>query len=171
MSKIVIATAAVVSIAVPLAMARAEAPSPAHFAPPPGVAPPWANTTTTNETTTTTETPPAAAPSVTPATVAVTPPAEAAGPGAATLAPVIETPMQGTTTPIHVVSLRAGPNRNAPIIGTLHPGDQLELLATANYGWTEVRSPAGTGWAYGSYLASGTAAATQLPAPGAITRP
>lgn len=170
MSKILIIIAAAISIAVPVAMGRAEAPPPAHFAPPPGVAPPWANTATTTETTTTTETPPAAA-SAAPATVAVTPPAETAGPGATTLAPVTETPMQGTTTPIHVVSLRAGPNGNAPIIGILHPGDQLELLATANYGWTEVRSPAGTGWAYGSYLASGTAAATRLPTPGPITRP
>ena len=61
----------------------------------------------------------------------------------------------GTTTPTHVVSLRAGPNGDTPVIGTLRPGDQLEILAVANYGWTEVRSPAGTGWAYGSYLASG----------------
>jgi Bacterial SH3 domain len=169
MSKIVIVTAVLVLIAVPLAMGRAQAPPPAHFVPPPGVAPPWANATTTNETTTTTETPPPAAPSAAPAAVAVAQPAETAKPGTTTAAPVTETLMQGTTTPIHVVSLRAGPNGTAPIIGTLHPGDQLEILATANYGWTEVRSPAGTGWAYGSYLASGGAAAAQPPAP--IMRP
>jgi uncharacterized protein YraI len=71
-------------------------------------------------------------------------------------------PALGTTTPVHVVSLRAAPNSNAPVIGTLHPGEQLQILATGNYGWTEVQSPAGTGWAYGSYLASGAGTTTGI---------
>jgi uncharacterized protein YraI len=61
--------------------------------------------------------------------------------------------MQGATTPIHAVSLRAGPNTGAPVIGTLQPGMPLRILATANYGWMQVESPVGSGWAYGSYLA------------------
>jgi hypothetical protein len=63
--------------------------------------------------------------------------------------------LPATTTPVHVVSLRSGPNSSSQIIGTLRPGMQLDILGTAGYGWVQVRSPAGTGWAYGSYLASG----------------
>lgn len=62
----------------------------------------------------------------------------------------------GTTTPVSAVSMRAGPGTDNPVIGTLHPGMPLQLLATANHGWMQVQSPAGTGWVYGSYLASGT---------------
>jgi uncharacterized protein YraI len=107
---------------------------------------------------------------MTPASVPAAPPATDA-PGTTTSIPVAVTPMQGTTTPIHVVSLRAGPNSNTPVIGTLRPGDQLQILATANYGWTEVQSPAGTGWAYGSYLAPGGAPPiAPAPAPEVISR-
>jgi hypothetical protein len=178
MSKIALATAVVALIAAPLAIGRAEAQPAASYKPPPGAAPPWANTATT------TETPPAPSPTATPAPGATAAPAptttQAPGatasvaatpsqtdqPNTTTPAPVGMTPMQGTTTPIRAVSLRAGPNSSAPVIGTLHAGDQLEILATANYGWTQVRSPAGVGWAYGSYLAQGsTAAAVQPPAP------
>lgn len=60
----------------------------------------------------------------------------------------------GTTTPAHVVSLRAGPSGGDAVIGTLRPGMPLDILGTAN-GWVQVRSSVGTGWAYGSYLASG----------------
>lgn len=67
----------------------------------------------------------------------------------------------GTTTPISVVSMRAGPGTENPVIGTLHHGTTLQILATANHGWIQVQSPAGTGWVYGSYLASGTG----VPAP------
>ena len=149
MSKIALASSAVALIAAALAMGRAEAQPPASYLAP-GAAPPWANSTavttgksaTTATTETTTQTTPA--PSLAEAPVAV--PAAQPPPQPAEL---------GTTTPIQAVSLRAGPNRDAPVIGTLHPGDQLEILARAGYGWTQVRSPAGTGWAYGSYLASG----------------
>jgi len=65
------------------------------------------------------------------------------------------------TTPTHAVFLRAGPVAGAPIIGTLRPGMQVEVLATANHGWVQVRSPAGTGWAYGSYLAGGASEAAR----------
>jgi hypothetical protein len=179
MSKIALAAAVVALTVALLAKAHAEAPPPAHFVPPPGAAPPWADATTA-----TTQTPQAqtstATPAATsmPASVATLAPVSAAPPlpdasgtmtpsaVAATPSPVTATPMQGATTPIHVVSLRAGPSGSAPVIGTLHPGDQLEILATANYGWTQVRSPAGTGWAYGSYLAQGGSAAA-VPSPAA----
>jgi len=144
MSKIALASSVAALIVAALAMGRAEAQRPASYLAP-GAAPPWANSTavttgkstTTAATQTTTQTTPAAASADAPA-AAEPPPAEL-----------------GTTTPIRAVSLRAGPSSNTPVIGTLHPGDQLEILARAGYGWTEVRSPAGTGWAYGSYLASG----------------
>jgi hypothetical protein len=64
--------------------------------------------------------------------------------------------VSGTTTPIHAVSMRAGPGTDNPVIGTLQPGMSLQILASANYGWMQVQSPVGTGWVYGSYLASGT---------------
>jgi hypothetical protein len=60
-----------------------------------------------------------------------------------------------TTTPVHPVSLRDGPTGNSSVIGTLRPGMPLEVLGT-NGGWVQVRSSAGTGWAWGSYLAIGT---------------
>jgi uncharacterized protein YraI len=148
MSKIALATSVVALIAAaPFVMGRAEAQPPASYLAP-GAAPPWANlttVTTVNSTTAATET-----------TTRTTPaPSPAAAPAAVPAAQLPEPAELGTTTPIQIVSLRAGPNRDAPVIGTLHPGDQLEILARANYGWTEIRSSAGTGWAYGSYLASG----------------
>lgn len=73
--------------------------------------------------------------------------------------------VSGTTTPIHAVSMRAGPGTDNPVIGTLQPGMPLQILASANYGWMQVQSPVGTGWVYGSYLASGTGA----PAPSHAT--
>jgi|HubBroStandDraft_6_1064221.scaffolds.fasta_scaffold401259_2 uncharacterized protein YraI len=148
MSKIALATSVVALIAAAsFVMGRAEAQPPASYLAP-GAVPPWANSTPwSNSTTATTVN----------ATTATTTPAAtpAAAPAAVPGAQLPEPAELGTTTPIQVVSLRAGPNRDAPVIGTLHPGDQLEILARANYGWTEVRSSAGTGWAYGSYLASG----------------
>lgn len=151
MSKVALGSAIVSLIAVPLAMSPAETPPPTGFVPPPGAAAPWADTTTTPRTLN------VPGPTKTPASTEASAPVSAApsstdAPSATTPIPVVTTPMQGTMTPINVVSLRAGPTGNAPVIGTLHPGDQLEILATANYGWIEVRSPAGTGWAYGSYL-------------------
>jgi uncharacterized protein YraI len=60
----------------------------------------------------------------------------------------------GMTTPIRPVSLRAGPDSIMPVIGTLRPGMPLRVLATGNYGWMQVESTQGTGWAYGpGYLA------------------
>jgi hypothetical protein len=142
---------------------------------PPGAAPPWANQTTTTETTTTPATPsPAPIPAATPAVPAEQSPAavpaaqtpQTTEPGTTTPIPVAVTPMQGTTTPRQAVSMRAGPNTGFPVIGTLRPGDQLQILATANYGWVQVASPQGTGWAYGSYLApAGTVPDAQPPAP------
>jgi len=73
-------------------------------------------------------------------------------------------PATGTTTPAQPVSMRAGPNTSFPVIGTLRPGMSLQILASANYGWIQVQSPVGTGWVYGSYLASGTGGA--IPANG-----
>jgi uncharacterized protein YraI len=153
MSKIALANS-VVALTAALAMGRAEAQPPASYLAP-GAAPPWANSTNTanaNATTVTNN-------STTATTETTTQTAPATASAATTAAVSAEQPPQtaelGTTTPIHVVSLRAGPNSGAPVIGTLHPGDQLEILARANYGWTQVRSSAGTGWAYGSYLASG----------------
>jgi hypothetical protein len=61
-----------------------------------------------------------------------------------------------TTTPVSAVSLRDGPSGGSSIIGTLRPGMPLEVLGAAKGGWVQVRSSAGTGWAYGSYLAIGT---------------
>ena len=153
MSKIALATAVAVMTVAPLATGWAQVPAPARFVPPPGAAAPWAGTTTA------TATPAAPVPASTPGPATQPPQAvtvDTAPPVPTTAAlPPGAMPMQGTTTPISVVSLRAGPNTGAPVIGTLHPGEQLEVLATANHGWTEVRSSTGTGWAYGSYLASG----------------
>ena len=147
MSKIALATAVVVLAVAPLAIGRAEAQSPAAFQPPPGAAPPWGYTTAT------TEKPPAPTPTTTSASTPATPPPGTDASGTTTPIPVAVTPMQGTTTPRQAVSMRAGPNTGFPVIGTLRPGDQLQILATANYGWVQVASPQGTGWAYGSYLA------------------
>ncbi|HEV2188787.1 MAG TPA: SH3 domain-containing protein [Stellaceae bacterium] len=58
----------------------------------------------------------------------------------------------GPVTPVHAVFLRAGPSVGSPVIGTLQPGMPLQVLASANDGWMEVSSPAGTGWTYSSYL-------------------
>ncbi|HUC11828.1 MAG TPA: SH3 domain-containing protein [Stellaceae bacterium] len=55
-------------------------------------------------------------------------------------------------TPNHAVFLRAAPTTDARVLGILRPGVPLRVTATANYGWMRVRSPEGTGWAYGSYL-------------------
>jgi Bacterial SH3 domain len=134
MNKIALAAAVVTLSAAPFAMGCAEAqPAPAHFEPPPGAAPPWGTTTT--------EAPaaPAAVPVSTPAAVQAPSP-----PG---------TPRSGTTTPTHAVFLHAGPNGATPVLGTLRPGEPLRVLASAPGGWTQVESSAGSGWAYGSYLA------------------
>jgi len=42
----------------------------------------------------------------------------------------------------------------------------VALLVTANHGWMQVETPAGSGWTYGSYLAPvGSAVVVQQPAP------
>jgi uncharacterized protein YraI len=79
----------------------------------------------------------------------------------------VPAPAGGTTTPAQAVSMRAGPGTDNPVIGTLHPGMPLQILASANHGWTQVQSPVGTGWVYGSYLASGTGA----PEPSNVSAP
>lgn len=160
MSKIALATAVVaLTAAVPLTMGGAEAQS--YLAP--GATPPWGTTTTTTATTATTETKPVPTPAATPATQ---PPRTSVDLGTTTPIRGAVTPMQGTTTPIQAVSLRSGPNTSSPVIGTLRPGMTVQVLASANYGWMQVETPAGTGWAYGSYFApAGSTAAVQHPAP------
>jgi hypothetical protein len=163
MRKIALATAVVaLTAAVPLAMGRAEAQPLAPYLAP-GTAPPW-GTTTTPTTTTETETKPVPTPAATPA---MQPPADTTPiQGTATPIQGITTPVQGTTTPIHAVFLHAGPSGEAPVIGTLHPGEPLRLLASAPGGWMQVETPAGSGWAYGSYLApAGSTVVVQHPAP------
>jgi hypothetical protein len=158
MSKIALATAVVVLAVALLAIGRAEAQSPAAYQPPPGAAPPWGYTTAT------TEKPPTPTPTSASAPAAQPPGTDA--PDATTPIPIAVTPMQGTTTPRQAVSMRAGPNTGFPVVGTLRPGDQLQILATANHGWVQVASPQGTGWAYGSYLApADTGPDAQPPAP------
>ena len=144
MSKIALASAVVaLAVAVPLTMGRAEAQSMA-FNPPPGAAPPWGTATTT------TQTKPVPTPTATPASQ---PPQTSVGSGATMPIGDIGTPIQGKTTPIHAVFLHAGPSGEAPVIGTLRPGEPLRILASAPGGWMQVESSAGSGWAYGSYLA------------------
>jgi uncharacterized protein YraI len=76
------------------------------------------------------------------------------------------TPIQMTTTPLQAVSLRSGPNTSSPVIGTLRPGMVVQVLASANYGWMQVETPAGSGWTYGSYLSpAGSTVVGQHPAP------
>jgi hypothetical protein len=144
MSKIALATAVVaLTAAVPLTIGRAEAQPLAPYLAP-GTAPPWGATITT----TTTETKPV--------------PTLAAAP--ATQLPQTSV-ASGTTTPTHAVFLHAGPSGETPVIRTLHPGEPLNLLASAPGGWMQVETPAGSGWAYGSYLApAGGTAVVQHPA-------
>jgi hypothetical protein len=159
MSKIALAAAIVaLTAAVPLTMGRAEAQPPAPYLAA-GAAPPWGTTTTT----TTTETQPVPTPAATPATQ---PPGTSVESSATTPIQGTATPIQGTTTPIRAVSLRSGPNTGSPVIGTLRPGMVVQVLASANYGWMQVETPAGSGWTYGSYLAPvGSTEIVQHPAP------
>ena len=158
MSKIALATAVVaLTAAVPLTMGRAEAQS---YLPPPGAAPPWGTTKTM---TTTMETKPAPTPAAAPATQ---PPRIFVESGTTTPIQGTATPIQGTTTPIQAVSLRSGPSTGSPVIGTLRPGMAVQVIASANYGWMQVETPAGSGWTYGSYLApAGSTVVVQHPAP------
>lgn len=155
MSKIALATAVVaLTAAVPLTMGHAEAQS--YL--PAGATPPWGTTTTPTATTptTATETKPVPTPATTPAMES---PRTSADLGTTT-------PIQGTTTPIRAVSLRSGPNTGSPVIGTLRPGMVVQVLASANYGWMQVETPAGSGWAYGSYFAPvGSTIVVQHPEP------
>ena len=130
------ATVAAASLAVTGAVAQ-----PAAYTPPPGAAPPWAGTSTTTAATETKTDASAALPTTQPQPSAA-PPMETAA-----------TPMQGTTTPTHAVFLHSAPIAGSPVIGTVRPGMELRVLASANPGWIQVETPAGTGWAWGSYLA------------------
>lgn len=136
------AAIAVTAAAFPLGLAQAEQPQQLV----PAARPPWGDTVTT-----TTETTPAQAPAATP-TASGDAAAALSGQGNVTPVPGA-TPVQGTTTPIQAVSLRSGPNTGSPVIGTLRPGMAVQVHATANYGWVQVETPAGSGWAYGSYFA------------------
>jgi hypothetical protein len=155
MSKIALAIAVVaLTTAVPLTLGRAETQQLV-----PAAAPPWGFTTTT----TTTETKPVPTPAATPATRPLPTSVEA---GTATPIQGTATPIQGTTTPIQAVSLRSGPSTGSPVIGTLRPGMAVQVLASANYGWMQVETPAGSGWTYGSYLApAGSTVVVPHPAP------
>jgi Bacterial SH3 domain len=68
-----------------------------------------------------------------------------------------------TASPIHAVSLHAGPSGTSPVIGTLRPGMPVEILAAVSPGWLQVRSAAGEGWAWRAYFPGG-ATATAGPA-------
>jgi hypothetical protein len=70
-----------------------------------------------------------------------------------------------TTTPIHAVSVHAGPNGGAPVVGTLKPGMPVEILSAAAPGWLQVRSGSEEGWVWGSYFPGGASefAAKGLP--------
>jgi uncharacterized protein YgiM (DUF1202 family) len=162
MSKIALATAVVaLTAAVLLTTGRAEAQQLV-----PAAVPPWGPTTAT------TETKPVPTPAAMPAAQPVRTPAEAGTtmPIQGTIVPIqntaAATPIQGTTTPLQAVFLRSGPSTSSPVIGTLRPGMAVQALASANYGWIQVETPAGTGWTYRSYLAptDGTVA-VQHPAP------
>jgi hypothetical protein len=139
---------------------------------PAGVAPPWADQTTPAAT----PSAPAEAATPAPAAAETTVPApQFASPGTSTsTVPTTSVevpgyPASGTTTPASPVSMRAGPNTSFPVIGTLRPGMPLQILASGNYGWVQVQSPAGPGWVYGSYLAPSSAEPT--PSPVTVIRP
>jgi hypothetical protein len=165
MSKIAFGAAVVVLIAAGSgAMGRANAQPPASQLLP-GAAPPWGYTTTT---TTTEMAPTAASPAASPVPASPVPaaqPAQTAETDTTKSIPVNATPMQGMTTPIQAVSLRSGPSTASPVIGTLRPGMPVRELASANYGWIQVETPAGSGWTYGSYLAPGGTATVVQPSP------
>jgi len=65
-----------------------------------------------------------------------------------------------TTTPIHPVSLHAGPNGAAPVIGTLQAGTPVEVLAVVSPGWLQVRFAGGEGWAWSSFFPGGAGGLT-----------
>ena len=159
MGKIALATAVVaLTAAVPLTTGRAEA-QPLTLYPPSdaGAASPGGTTTTTMETM------PALTPASTPAPQSSQPSVEA---GVTMPIQGTATPIQGTTTPMQAVSLRSGPNTSSPVIGTLQPGMTVQVLASANHGWLQVETPAGSGWTWGSYLApAGSPVGGQHPAP------
>jgi hypothetical protein len=160
MSKIALATAvAALTAAVPLTMGYAEGATQLV----PAAYPPWGLTTPAA----TTETKPARTPAGTLATQPSPTPTEAdsAIQGGAT-------PLQGTTTVIQAVSLRSGPNTGSPVIGTLQPGMAVQVLASANHGWMQVETQAGSGWAYSSYLApvGGSVVVQHPPPPGFVAR-
>jgi hypothetical protein len=138
MSKVALAlTAAAV-----LTMGRAEAQPLTPYPPTDaGAAPPGA---------TKTETMPAPPPTATPATQ---PPQASVEPEATPPIDGTTPPVQGTTTPTQAVSLLSGPGTDSPVIGTLRPGMTVQVLASANHGWLQVETPAGSGWTWGAYLA------------------
>jgi uncharacterized protein YgiM (DUF1202 family) len=154
MSKIALATAVLaLTAAVPLAMGHAEGATQLV----PAAYPPWGLTTPTTET----------KPAPTPAgTLATQPPPAPAEADTTTSIQGGATPLQGTTTVIQAVSLRSGPNTGSPVIGTLQPGMAVQVLASANHGWMQVETQAGSGWAYSSYLAPvGSTVVVQHPEP------
>jgi hypothetical protein len=167
MSKIALATAIVaLTAAVPLTMGHAEEAQPlAPYLAPGAPLPPTGGTTTT---TTTTETKPVPAPVPIPAATPAAQPPQTTVASGTTVTPDqgTTTPMQGTTTPTHAVFMHAGPSGQTPVIRTLQPGESLRILASAPGGWKQVETPAGSGWAFGSYLApADSAVGVQQPAP------
>jgi uncharacterized protein YgiM (DUF1202 family) len=138
MRKIALATAVVaLTAALPLTMGRAEGITQLV----PAAYPPWGISTPT--TTTEAETKPVPTPLL-----------------------GTTTPIQGTTTAIQAVSIRSGPGTDSPVIGTLQAGMAVQVLASANHGWMQVETQAGSGWTYGSYLAPvGSTVVVQHPVP------
>lgn len=147
--RIRLSAATVALLAVASLTGTSAVAQPAAYVPPPGAAAPWAGTSTTTTTTETkTDTSAVAIPA--PSTAQPSPIADAA---TTTPMETAATPMEGTTTPTHAVFLHSAPMAGSPVIGTLRPGTVLRVLASANPGWTQVETPAGTGWAWGGYLA------------------
>ncbi len=158
MRKIALATAVVaLTAAVPLTMGFAEGATQLV----PAAYPPWGITTPT--TTTETETKPVPTPAGTLASQRLPTSAEVG-----TTIPIegTSTSIEGTTTVIQAVSLRSGPGTGSSVIGTLRPGMAVQVLASANHGWMQVQTQAGSGWTYGSYLTPvDSTVAVEHPAP------
>lgn len=148
MSKLALAaTLMALTAAGPLTMGRSEATQlvPAAF-------PPWDNPTPTTTTEAVVETrgtqPPAATEAGNPTPIQVT-----------------TTSILRTTTAIQAVSLRSGPGTGSPVIGTVQRGMTVQVLGSANHGWMQVETPAGSGWTYGTYLGPVDSTVAEHPAP------
>lgn len=57
-----------------------------------------------------------------------------------------------TLAPATFLNLRAGPDKNAPVIGVLRPGMPVNAIADTPDGWLRVQSADGPGWALGEFI-------------------